>query len=141
MALYDILVEDGFGSSYVVAYCFVAQETKVSLVNFLQIFKKYNPRWKDVKVTLTDKDMTEIVSLNEELPQSTNLLFHFHMLKYFRTKIATYSCSKETKEQLMQLAKRMVHALSVDDMNQVVAEIESISPLFHEYISKNWLPC
>ena len=25
MALYDILVEDGFGSSYV-AYCFVAQE-------------------------------------------------------------------------------------------------------------------
>ena len=141
MALYDILVEDGFGSSYVVAYCFVAQETKVSLVNFLQIFKKYNPRWKDVKVTLTDKDMTEIVSLNEELPQSTNLLCRFHMLKYFRTKIATYSCSKETKEQLMQLAKRMVHALSVDDMNQVVAEIESISPLFHEYISKNWLPC
>ena len=141
MALYDILVEDGFGSSCVVAYCFVAQETKVSLVNFLQIFKKYNPRWKDVKVTLTDKDMTEIVSLNEELPQSTNLLCRFHMLKYFRTKIATYSCPKETKEQLMQLAKRMVYALSVDDMNRVVAEIESISPLFHEYLSKNWLSC
>uniref|UniRef100_A0A1X7VHU1 ZSWIM1/3 RNaseH-like domain-containing protein n=1 Tax=Amphimedon queenslandica TaxID=400682 RepID=A0A1X7VHU1_AMPQE len=135
MTLYDVLVEDGFGSSCVVAYCFVAQETKVSLVNFLQIF------WTDVKVTLTDKDMTEIVPLNEELPQSTNLLCRFHMLKYFRSKIATYSCSKETKEQLMQLAKRMVYALSVDDMNQVVAEIESISPLFHEYLSKNWLSC
>ena len=35
----------------------------------------------------------------------------------------------------------MVHALSVDNMNQVLAEIESISPLFHEYISKNWLLC
>ena len=56
MALYDILVEDGFGSSYVVAYCFVVQEAKVYLVNFLQIFKKYNPRWKYVKVTLTDND-------------------------------------------------------------------------------------
>ena len=31
IALYDILVVNGFGSSYVVAYCFVAQETKVSL--------------------------------------------------------------------------------------------------------------
>ena len=50
--------------------------------------------------------MTEIVLLNEELPQSTNLICHFHMLKYFCTKIATYSCSKETKEQLMQLAMK-----------------------------------
>ena len=69
--------------------------------------------------------MTEIVSLNEELPQFTNLC-RFHMLKYFCTKSATFSC---TKEQLMQLTRRMVHALSVDDMTPVVAEIESISPL------------
>ena len=64
MALYDVLVEDGCGNSRIVAYCFVTQETKVSLVNLLQIFKKYNPRWEDIKVTLTDKDMTEIVSIN-----------------------------------------------------------------------------
>ena len=29
MALYDVLVEDGYGNSCIVAYCFVAQETKV----------------------------------------------------------------------------------------------------------------
>ena len=45
MALYDILVEDGCDDSRVIAYCFVAQETKISIVNFLQIFKKYIPKW------------------------------------------------------------------------------------------------
>ena len=45
MSLYDILVEDGCGDSRVIAYCFVAQETKISIVNFIQIFKKYNPKW------------------------------------------------------------------------------------------------
>ena len=51
MALYDVLVEDGCDNSSIVAYCFVAQETKVLLVNFLQIFKKYNSKWGDIKVT------------------------------------------------------------------------------------------
>ena len=37
MSLYDILVEDGCGDSHVIAYCFVAQETKISIVNFIQI--------------------------------------------------------------------------------------------------------
>ena len=44
MSLYDILVEDGCGDYGVIAYCFVPQETKISTVNFLQIFKKYNPK-------------------------------------------------------------------------------------------------
>ena len=82
-ALYVVLVEDGCGNSCIVAYYFVAQETKVSLVSFLQIFNKYNPRWGDIKVTQTDKDMTEIVSI----PHTVNLLCQFHMLKYICTKI------------------------------------------------------
>ena len=34
MALYDILVEDGFGSSYVVAYCFCCTRNKGVLGQF-----------------------------------------------------------------------------------------------------------
>ena len=65
MCLYDILVEDGCGDSRVVAYCFVSQETKISIVNFLQIFKRYNPKCDEVKVVLTDKDFTETVAIEQ----------------------------------------------------------------------------
>ena len=135
MALY------GCGNSCIVAYCFVAQETKVSLVNFLQIFKKYNPRWGDIKVTLRDKDMTEIVSINDELPHTVNLLCHFHMLKYICTKISSYSCSQDQKEELMKLTKKAVYSHSAQELNETMKCLEDLSPQFHEYMSKNWLSC
>ena len=31
MSLYDILVEDGYEDSRVIAYCFVAHETKITI--------------------------------------------------------------------------------------------------------------
>lgn len=68
MSLYDILVEDGCGDSRVIAYFFVAQETKISIVNFIQILKKCNPKWEQIKVALTDKNLTEIVSIEKEFP-------------------------------------------------------------------------
>lgn len=53
MSLYDI-IEDGYGNSRAVAYCLVAQETKVSIVNLIQLFKKYNQNWENVRVVVTD---------------------------------------------------------------------------------------
>jgi len=38
------MVEDDCGESHVAAYCFIAQETNISIVNFLQIFKRYNSK-------------------------------------------------------------------------------------------------
>ena len=69
MCLYDILVEDGCGDSRVVAYCFVSQETKISIVNFSQIFKRCNSKCEEVKVALTNKDFIEIVAIEQEFPQ------------------------------------------------------------------------
>ena len=141
MSLYDILVEDGCGDSRVIAYCFVAQETKISIVNFLQIFKRYNPKWEQIKVAITDKDFTEIVSIKKEFPQAINLLCQFHMLKYIRTKISSYSSDNEVKEQLMQLTKKAVYALSEQQLSDTFKDIEKLSTDFHRYMVKNWLSC
>lgn len=126
MSLYDILVEDGCGDSHVIAYCFVAQETKISIVNFIQIFKKYNPKWEQIKVALTDKDLTEIVSTENEFPQAINLLCQFHMLKYIHTKISSYSSDRTTKEQLMELTKKAVYALSEQQLSDATRDIEKV---------------
>ena len=141
MSLYDILVEDGCGDSCVIAYCFVAQETKISIVNFLQIFKKYNPKWEQVKIAITDKDLTEIVSIKKEFPQAINLLCQFHMLKYIRTKISSYSSDHTVKEQLMELTKKAVYAISEQQLSDTFRAIEKLSTDFHQYMVKNWLLC
>ena len=62
--------------------------------------------------TITDKDFTEIVSIKNEFPQASNLLCQFHMLKYIRTKISSYSPDQMVKEQLMELTKKAVYALT-----------------------------
>ena len=54
-----------------------------------------------MKVTLTDEDMTEIVSINNELPHTVNLLCQFHMLKYIRTKLSSYYISQDLKIELL----------------------------------------
>ena len=141
MSLYDILVEDGCGDSRVIAYCFVAQETKISIVNFLQIFKRYNPKWEQVRVAITDKDFTEIVSIKNKFPQAINLLCQFHMLKYICTKISSYSSDQITKEQLMESTKKAVYAFTEQQLSDAFEAIEKLSSDFHQYMVNNWLSC
>ena len=141
MSLYDILIEDGYGSSRIVAYCLVTQETKVSLLNLMQIFKKYNPSWDKVKVALTDKDFSEIASIKEEFPQAVTLLCQFHMLKCIRTKIPSYCTSSDTKEKLMQLSKKLVYCWTEQEFTDTLKSIKDTSPEFYEYIEDNWINC
>ena len=135
MTLYDILIEDGYGNSRAVAYCLVAQETKVSIVNLMQLFKKYNQNWEKVRVVVTDKDFTEIASIKEEFPQAVTLLCQFHMLKFLCTKISSYGKSQQDREKLMQLSKKMVYAWKEQDFTETLKSIETACPEFHE---NNW---
>lgn len=41
-----------------------------SILNFYN-FLKYNPKWEQVKVVITDKGLTEIVSIKKEFPQAS----------------------------------------------------------------------
>ena len=141
MSLYDIVVEDGFGDSRVIAYCFVAQETKITIVNFLQIFKKYNPKWEQIKVAITDKDLTEIISIKNVFPPAINLLCQFHMLKYIHTKISSYSADQVIKEQLMELTKKAVYAFTEQQLSDAFKAIEKLSTDFHQCMVNNWLSC
>ena len=126
MSLYDILVEDGYGDSRVIAYCFVAHETKITIVSFLQIFKKYNPKWEQIKVAITDKDLTEIISIKNEFPQAINLLCQFHMLKYIRTKISSYSADEVIKEQLMELTKKLLRLYMLSLSNSFLIHLKPL---------------
>ena len=59
MPLYFILSVDGNGQSEIVALFLLTQEEEILLSSVIELFKNHNSSGKDVKVILTDKDMSE----------------------------------------------------------------------------------
>ena len=53
----------------------------------LQPFKKYNPTWNEIKVCMTDKDMTERATIKLEIPQAALQICLFHVLRTFGREI------------------------------------------------------
>ncbi|EFX73508.1 hypothetical protein DAPPUDRAFT_325223 [Daphnia pulex] len=79
-SLYHLMCEDNNGESQHVAQYFTKTETKGALSDFLRIFTETN----DVsitKVTITDKDCSEIASMEQYFPKAEHILCHFHIIK------------------------------------------------------------
>ena len=91
MPLYFILSVDGNGQSEIVALFLLTQEEEIMLSSVIELFKNHNSSWKDAKVILTDKNMSERNVLGKAMPQE-NLqlclqLCLFHVLRNFRREI------------------------------------------------------
>lgn len=80
-------------------------------------------------------------ALRKEFPQAISLLCQFHMLKYICTKISSYSSDHTVKEQLIELTKKVVYAISEQQLSDTFRAIEKLSTDFHQYMVKNWLSC
>jgi zinc finger SWIM domain-containing protein 3 len=70
MPLYFILSVDGNGQSEIVALFLLTQEEEILLSSVIKLFKNHNSSWKDVKVILTDKDMSERNVLGKAMTQA-----------------------------------------------------------------------
>ncbi|KZS02016.1 Uncharacterized protein APZ42_001107, partial [Daphnia magna] len=78
--LYHLLIEDDNGFGQPVAFFFIKEETTEAISECLQIFSENN----DVsitKVTISDKDCTEIAALENCFPHEDHILCQFHALK------------------------------------------------------------
>ena len=91
-----ILVEDQNGSGKPVAYSFRRRETKESLEKIIDIFCDQNDTSK-VNVIMVDKDLTEINLLEENIPHAHIQICSFHMLKYFKSKVAKLNIKQDEK--------------------------------------------
>jgi hypothetical protein len=70
MPLYFILSVDGNGQSEIVALFLLTQEEEILLSSVIELFKNHNSSGKDVKVILTDKDMSERNVLGKAMTQA-----------------------------------------------------------------------
>ena len=81
--LYALVVIDGNGETEVVASMLMAQEDEESVSQLFRIFKANNPKWSEIKVVMTDKDMTERNVIKREIPNADLQICLFHVHRTF----------------------------------------------------------
>ncbi|KAH8019561.1 hypothetical protein HPB51_019988 [Rhipicephalus microplus] len=85
MPLFVFMVEDGAGSSHVVAYTFVASKQQHVVSKLLETFVKENAKTSETNVVIVDKDFTEITAIWETFNSKPAVqLCQFHVMKAFR---------------------------------------------------------
>ena len=80
MPFYLMTAIDGNGETEIIAAFIVISEEEHMIRQMTQLFKDKNPKWTDIKVVLTDKDMVERTVFSEEIPNSELQICLFHVL-------------------------------------------------------------
>ena len=91
MPLYLLLAIDGDGSSEIVGMFILTEETQSVIESDVSIFKRFNPRWTDTKVIMSDKDFTERDAFKNCFPEASLNICLYHTLRSFRREI---TCEK-----------------------------------------------
>ena len=104
-------------------------------------FKKRNPRWRDIRVVMADKDINERHVIKTALPEASLLICLFHVLRSFRREI---SCDKmgitSGQRQLsLDLLQKLAYSSSNEDYETVYKELEKSAPkIVFKYFQENW---
>lgn len=135
------MVEDGNGESEVAALGLMTNEEKDTLRWFFETFKRFNSSSENIKMFMTDKDMTERQVIKEIFPNVSLAICLFHVLRTFNREITCekQNISPELRDHLKQVFEKMCYAQSEDDYNSLFQHLESEAPKsVFEYFLKNW---
>ena len=143
MPLYLLMAIDGNGHSEIVGLYLTVSETAASLKGMLQAFKKHNNSWTRTVVIMTDKDMTERMTLSEEFPEAALQLCLFHTLRSFKREFSLDKLGLRPgmRDAILDLLAKMAHAKSpqVFDEQYALFKALGVRPAI-EFFDKNWLP-
>ena len=89
MPFYLMTAIDGNGDTEIIAAFLLISEEEHMIRQMVNLFKNHNPKWTEIKVVLTDKDMAERTVFSEEIPNSDLQICLFHVLRTFKREITT----------------------------------------------------
>ncbi|XP_068228108.1 uncharacterized protein [Palaemon carinicauda] len=89
MPFYLMTTVDGIGEAEIIASFIVISEEEHMAHQMIQLFKTKNPKWIDIRVILTDKDMVERTVFTEEIPNANLQICLYHVLRTFKREITT----------------------------------------------------
>ena len=143
MPFYAILAIDGNGASQIVCGFLVSDEGEDSIRQMIKIFKKRNSKWNEIKVFITDKDMTERVVIKQEIPQASLQLCLFHVMRSFRREVTIekMEISKVERDASKKLIVNITYARNERDYNKQFEKLcQEMPPGVLDYYMKNWHP-
>lgn len=138
--LNSILAEDSDGSGKPVAYCFMRRETKETVEKVIDMFCEHNDTSK-VNVIMVDKDLTEISVLEDTLSHARIQICTFHVLKYFKTKVAKLNLNQDEKSELVQLLREILYSDDEEKYNERHNRLHEQFGCFSQYFDDNWHSC
>ena len=143
MPLYLLLAIDGDGSSEIVGLFILAEEMQSVIESAVNIFKRFNPRWTDTKVIMSDKDFTERDAFKNCFPEASFNICLYHTLQSFRREITCEQLGVISAERLrcLELVSKLAYAKSQKEFDTHWYEMKAtkLSSII-EYLELNWLP-
>ena len=90
---------------------------------------------------MIDKDLTEIAVLKEKLPNTHIQFSTFHVIKYFKSKVAKLKENSDVKAGLVQLLRSILYSQTEDIYNERRERLQQEFSFFGQYCDDNWHDC
>ena len=128
--LYLMLAEDSNGNSSIICTCLLVSEDQESISWMIATFKKRNPRWRDIRVLMADKNINESYLIKTALPEASlacsmccaPLEGRYHMTKWVFT--------SGQRQLSLDLLQKLAYSSSNEDYETVYKELEKSARLF-----------
>ena len=141
--VYVMLIEDGNGLSEVIALFMLLEETAESISAMVNVFKKHNSEWENVRVLMADKDMTERNVFASAFPQAKLLICLYHTFRTFRREVVMdkMGISSGQRALSLELLQQMAYAISEDAYSELYTRFCACVPaIVASYFDANWHP-
>ena len=138
---YLMLCVDSNGQSEIFSVCLLVVEDSTTMVWMMDMFKKLNPQWKNVRVVMADIDIGERDVLKHSLPQVSVLICLFHTLRSFRREVTCEKMGITSGQRTLclELLQKMAYACSEAEYNCLYAQFQHDAPReVVRYFDSNW---
>lgn len=107
----------------------------------IDVLKKHNPRSKDVRVVMADKDIKERDVLKACLPNTSVLICLFHTLRNLCRDVTCdkMGISSGQRTLCLELLQKMAYVPSENEYNQIYSQFQNDAPReVVDYFNTNW---
>lgn len=141
MPLFVLLIVDGNGQSEVVALCITTDESKETITQMMQSFKRHNEGHTEVTCVMADKDLIEREVITSELPNAHLLICLFHTMRSFKREISWEKLGITSAERTLalEIIQKLAYSQSEDMYSQYYKELQSTN--LHsviKYFNESW---
>ena len=114
----------------------------LTLECFICILRKKNSKWTETTIVISDKDFTERLVFNSEMPQINMQICLLHVLRTFGREMTTKKANitPEQRLKLLELLQRITCAKTEAEYIEKQSKLNQFGRSVETYFNQNWPP-